>query len=247
MFGFARKKNSTPSEHVPTAETSTDPEISPELAAVHSARDSAWASVGATDPDVVAHLINPAFMGGPQWPGMRQAFRKITRPDGLAIVASDGLADPYIDEPEMGPGLGAELYLSSTEFGSTEVGRLSSLWQFDTVYQAAQNIASMRVELGPQLQRFGALSLALPRSSAPADWVDADGELGVLLGVPLEGSPSIVDVPNGTVHFVGIAPLRPAELAHILAEGAEARREVAARLTRLPASVLASPKRPSVV
>jgi hypothetical protein len=199
------------------------------------------------DPHVVAHLINPAFMGGPQWPGLRQAFRKITRSDGLGIVASDGLADPYLDEPAAGPGLGAELYLASTDFGSTPVGELRSLWQFDTVYQVAQNIASMRIELGPQLEQYGALSLALPGSSAPADWLDTDGGLGVLLGVPLEGVQASVHVPNGTVHLVGIAPLRPAELAYILAEGAQARRDVAARLGGLAASICASPDRQSVV
>jgi hypothetical protein len=263
MFGFGRRKKSASPQsgdplqgdsaendragQTPSSPQEVEPQSSPELDAVHAARDAAWSSVGEVDPDVVAHLINPAFMGGPQWPGLRQAFKKITRPDGLGIVASDGLADPYLDDPTSGPGLGAELYLSSTDFSGVEVGALSGLWQFDTVYQVAQNIASMQVELGPQLERYGALSLALPGSSAPASWLDAEGGLGVLLGVPLEGVPSHVDVPNGTVHLVGIAPLRPAELAYILAQGAEARRDVAARLAGLPASVIASPDRPSVV
>jgi hypothetical protein len=257
MFGLGRKKKD-PSQgenevsaaaagSATAAEGTVDADSSPELEAVHAARDAAWSSVGTVDSDVVAHLINPAFMGGPQWPGLRQAFRKITRPDGLAIVASDGLADPYLDAPEAGPGLGSELYLASSEFASTPVGELRGLWQFDAVYQTAQNIASMRVELGPQLERYGALSLGLPGSPAPADWIGEDGSLGVLLGVPLEGVPSRLDVANGTVHLVGIAPLRPAELAYILAEGAEARREVAARLSKLAASACASPERPSVV
>jgi hypothetical protein len=255
MFGFGRKKKNPSQGEAsgPAAESSVeagetvDTDSSPELEAVHAARDAAWSSVGTVDPDVVAHLINPAFMGGPRWPGLRQAFRKITRPDGLAIVASDGLADPYLDDPSAGPGLGAELYLASSDFGGTAVGDLRDLWQFDTVYQVAQNIASMSIELGPQLERYGALSLGLPGSSAPADWIGEDGSLGVLLGVPLEGVPPRLDVPNGAVHLVGIAPLRPAELAYILAEGAEARREVAARLSRLSASACASAERPSVV
>lgn len=257
MFGFGRKKSASQQSgeaaqgdtaaQEPHAPIEAESQDSPELDAVHAARDAAWSSVGTVDPDVVAHLINPAFMGGPQWPGLRQSFRKITRPDGLGIVASDGLADPYLDDPTSGPGLGAELYLSSTEFAGVEVGALRGLWQFDTVYQVAQNIASMQVALGPQLERYGALSLALPGSPAPAAWLDAEGGLGVLLGVPLEGVPSHIDVPNGTVHLVGIAPLRPAELAYILAQGAEARRDVAARLAGLPASVIASPDRPSVV
>ncbi|PPB47862.1 hypothetical protein C4K88_16665 [Arthrobacter pityocampae] len=217
------------------------------MGAVNAARDVAWSSVGSVDPYVVAHLINPAFVGGTQWPGLRQSFRKITRADGLAIVASDGLADPYLDDPAAGPGLGAELYFCSTAFASTPVSDLGSLWQFETVYQAAQNIASMQVELGPQLERYGTLSLSLHGSSAPAEWLDDDGTLGVLLGIPLHGVPVGVDVPNGAVRLVGITPLRPAELSYILAGGVEARRDVANRLTRLPASVGASPDRPSVI
>ena len=43
------------------------------------------------------------------------------------------------------------------------MGDLSDLWQFETVYQVAQNIASMRFELGPELDRYGALSMSPPR------------------------------------------------------------------------------------
>ncbi|TKV27406.1 hypothetical protein FDK12_11930 [Arthrobacter sp. NamB2] len=211
------------------------------------ARDAAWSSLGTIDPYVVSHLINPAFIGGAQWPGLRQAFRKITRADGLAIVASDGLADPYLDDPAAGPGLGAEVYLCSTAFADAPMGDLSSLWQFETVYQVAQNIASMRFELGPELDRYGALSLSLPGSSAPAEWLDEEGTLGVLIGVPLEGVPVSIPVANGAVRFVGVIPLRPAELAYVLAEGADARSDVAARLTELPALAAASPNRPSVI
>jgi hypothetical protein len=245
MFGFGRKKKDAEPETGTEAHSGDGSD--PVLAAVNAARDAAWSSVGTVDPYVVSHLINPAFISGAQWPGLRQAFRKITRADGLAIVASDGLADPDLDDPAAGPGLGAEVYLCSTAFVDTPMGNLSSLWQFETVYQVAQNIASMRFELGPELDRYGSLSLSLPGSSAPAEWLDEEGTLGVLIGVPLEGVPVSVPVPNGAVRFVGVIPLRPAELAYILAEGADARSDVAARLTELPASAAASANRPSVI
>ena len=161
MFGFGRNKKDVAAQ-VGANDLHGD-EPGPELAAVTAARDAAWSSVGTVDPYVVSHLINPAFTGGAQWPGLRQAFRKITRADGLAIVASDGLADPYLDDPAARPGLGAEVYLCSTAFADTPMGDLSDLWQFETVYQVAQNIASMRFELGPELDRYGALSLSPPR------------------------------------------------------------------------------------
>lgn len=99
--------------------------------------DVAWSSVGTVDPYVAAHLINPSFVGGAQWPGLRQSFKKVTRSDGPAIVAPDGLAAPYLDDPAAGPGLGEELYFCSTACAGTPVSDPGSLWQFGTVQQAA--------------------------------------------------------------------------------------------------------------
>lgn len=69
------------------------------LAAACAARDAFYASVGDVQPDVIAHAINPAFMGGPRWPALRQAFSVIRR-GANTIVASNGLADPFDDVAE---------------------------------------------------------------------------------------------------------------------------------------------------
>ena len=67
------------------------------LEASYHARDVCWQQLGTVDPDVLGHIINPAFMGGPRWPALRQAFRVVRRPNGNVIIASDGLSDPFDD------------------------------------------------------------------------------------------------------------------------------------------------------
>jgi hypothetical protein len=41
------------------------------LQKTYEARDKYVSSLGQVDPDVIAPLINPAFMGGPMWPNLR--------------------------------------------------------------------------------------------------------------------------------------------------------------------------------
>lgn len=51
----------------------------------YQARDAIYSSWGTVEPDVIAPIINPAFMGGPAWPSLRQAFSVIHR-DNSKIV-----------------------------------------------------------------------------------------------------------------------------------------------------------------
>ena len=37
------------------------------------AREETWQRIGTLEPLVLSHLVNPALMGGPRWPAMRQA------------------------------------------------------------------------------------------------------------------------------------------------------------------------------
>jgi hypothetical protein len=54
------------------------------LEQTYAARDEFVNSLGVADPDVLAPLINPAFMGGPMWPDLRQAWR-VVRTSGLPL------------------------------------------------------------------------------------------------------------------------------------------------------------------
>lgn len=215
--------------------------------AVCAARDAAWEGVGTCDADVLAPLINPAFTGGARWPGLRQAFRRTTLDsDGLAIIASDGLADPFDDE---GPstGLGAEVYLASTVFAAGDLHDLSAAWQFSTIYCVAQTVADNGFFLGPLLDSYGVVSMGVEPSDVPDDWRGEDGAVGVLLGIGVPGIPEAVTVGENVMKLVGVVPLRPDELELILQDGKDARDAIAVALRALPTGELVSPDRRSVL
>lgn len=82
-------------------------------------RTEFWGKIGQVHEDVISHFINPAFMGGPAWPSLRQAFMKIGTPTGT-ILASDGLSDPYSDfdtnpDNQAYNGIGCEFYIECDE------------------------------------------------------------------------------------------------------------------------------------
>ncbi len=53
------------------------------LEASSRAREECWQRIGSLEPLVLSHLVNPALMGGPRWPAMRQAsgLRKSRQPE----------------------------------------------------------------------------------------------------------------------------------------------------------------------
>lgn len=206
-------------------------------------RSAAWRTIGDLDADVVAHLINPAFMGGPRWPALRQAFAKITLADGTALIASDGLSDPFDDATDAG--WGAEVYLAAP-LAEVPVGGLAAHWQFSVIYQVAQNIANGIADLGGMLAQYGALSMGIPGLDVPDDWREGD-ETGVLIGVPHPTVPASIELETGRVSFVSVVVLLPAELRHILAGGAQARRDLAARMATLDPAALADENRASLI
>ncbi len=215
--------------------------------AVCAARDAAWKSVGVLDDDVIAPFIDPGLMGGPMWPGTRQAFVRTRRDDGIGIVASDGLADPFHGD---GPstGLGAEVYLASTAFDHGVITGASSTRQFTALSSLARAVAGNESFLGPMLETYGTISMTLRGSDgAPEGWLDDDGAISVIIGVNLLGVPASVAVQGIEVLLVGVLPLRPDELALIPDEGAPARRRIADALRGLTAAQVASLERPSVL
>jgi hypothetical protein len=84
------------------------------LKKTYEARDRFAGNLGAVDPDVLAPLINPTFMGGPTWPDLRQAWRVIRRGKNT-IVMSDGLSDPFSDDDAPNVGFGLEVLGESAD------------------------------------------------------------------------------------------------------------------------------------
>lgn len=62
-----------------------------------AARKDTWQEIGTQEPIVLNDTVNPALMGGPKWPALRQGFRIVRRRTGNVILASDGLSDPFDD------------------------------------------------------------------------------------------------------------------------------------------------------
>ncbi len=119
-------------------------------------------------------------------------------------------------------------------------------WQFSVLYQVAQNIANGIADLGGMLAQYGALSMGIPGLDLPEDWLDGS-DAGVLIGVPHPVVPPSIELETGLVALVQVIMLRPAELRHILAEGAQARRDLAARLSAFEPAALAAVDRPSLI
>ena len=63
-----------------------------------AARKDTWQELGTVEPLVLNDSANPALLGGPKWPALRQAFRVVRPRTGAnVILASDGLSDPFDD------------------------------------------------------------------------------------------------------------------------------------------------------
>ncbi|MDF3834169.1 hypothetical protein P3W85_14565 [Cupriavidus basilensis] len=181
------------------------------LEATANSRDAFYASLGALEPDVLAPLINPALMGGPTWPALRQAWSVIRRPDSTA-VASNGLSDPF-EQTNAAPvalGFGIEVFAEARG----QIAEMSRSWLFDLTYQVSQNVASHGQCLD-LLARYGVLSMLLEVKGLPLEWLSGEGKAGVLIGLPAKSVPATFDTPYGEVRMVALTLLRPEELAFL--------------------------------
>jgi hypothetical protein len=202
-------------------------------------RSEFWQSVGELDPDVIAHLINPSFMGGPVWPSLRQAFATIRRPD-VTIIASDGLSDPYEEGDNDYNGLGMEVYVETRPIE----GSVQNTWQFQLVYQAAQLMA----------EQGNVISLLEELTYITTEFYDVDvpfktqrGTVGAILGLPSTSFNNEVTLSLESVKMVNIKLLTLAELDYILQNGDEGRVKVAELLIAQGDATLSTLERPSVI
>lgn len=190
-------------------------------------RNEFWSKIGTVHSDVIAHAINPAFMGGPMWPSVRQAFIKIDTPQGT-IIASDGLSDPYSDFDENPNnqtynGVGCEFYIECDE--TIDFNALSTTWQFHTLYQAAQQAAE-NPNIASIIEEYTYLSTELYNTNAPDEFVNKDGRVGALLALPSPTVPSTVQLSLEKVRIVNVKLLTLAELDYIIKNGEEGRLKI---------------------
>ncbi|MFO0614601.1 MAG: hypothetical protein U0414_18595 [Polyangiaceae bacterium] len=215
--------------------------------ATSAAIEAAWAGWGTVDPAVLTHLINPMFMGGPRWPGVRQAYR-VVRKGPSVLLASDGLADPFLPaDPADRNGHGLEVYAIAGEAPESIPGS----WLWTLVWQTAQ-LAAGRPDIGDLIEELGLVSSELYDVKIPdehaARFVNDAGRVGVLLNLTHPSTlPPSVDGPLSKIRLVNVKLLTLSELAFVVQGGESARAELAKRFGEAPDPLTSSLTRASVV
>jgi hypothetical protein len=218
------------------------------LAAACAARNAFYATLGAMDADVLAPLVNPAFMGGPRWPSLRQGWRVIRRPDSI-IIASDGLSDPFEDDDDVFVPRGHLLEVCiEAPLAAFDGDQVQASWLFDVIYQISQNVAD-HGSIDLLLQRHGSVSMVLDVQDAPEGLEDENEQVGVLLAQGAATLPPSFATPCGEVMLLTATVLQPAELAYIseAADKAQSRRDLAAALAASTTGHLSVAKRAAVI
>ncbi|MBO9714288.1 hypothetical protein [Sphingomonas sp.] len=236
------------------APASPEPPAGDPLAeASFDARSRFWARAGAVEPDVLAPLISPAFLGGSHWPTLRQAYRVVRRPEGGVLLATDGLSDPF-EEGGDANGYGLELFLECADLPPALAGApgtiapLRKSWMFALLSHVAGIVADNGGIVSRLDRHGGILSMELPgvseaetiHSQLPAQFVTADDVLGILIGGPApDFATDMPDMPLSPVRAVPIVLLTAAELAEVRAGDDSTRDAVARALAKQPYTHLA--------
>lgn len=224
-----------------TLEPPAAPE-NPALQRSFEVRDAYWKGVGNVDPNVMAHLISPGLLGGPAWPTTRQAYLIVRRGD-IAILASDGLSDPFNEGDALGNGFQMELFIATRDLAlgpqpnDADYMKVRDSWQFELLRQAAAEIADVG-GITTLLFNHEVISTEFPGVSQskaiknlPPAYISADDAIGVLIGAPLPDFPTTLpDMPLSSVQMVPIILLTADELAKVRKEGGAARKEIVRRL-----------------
>jgi hypothetical protein len=189
-------------------------------------RNNHWKSIGEVDPYVMAHIINPAFMGGPAWPAMRQAFMTIHAPE-RTILASDGLSDPYGDmetNTANAPynGFGLEVYVATEKLTVP----VDTTWQFQLLYQAALLMADQGNMISV-INDLTYMTTEFYEVDVPDAFKNAEGRVGAFIGLPDTIIPGEVQLSLEPVKMVNIKLLTIPELEYVINNGEEGRAKLA--------------------
>lgn len=187
-----------------------------------NAREKLYASFGKVEPNVIAHAINPAFMGGPAWPALRQAFSVIHQGKNT-IVISNGLADPFDDIEEKNSGFGIEVYAETKE---PIEGDISNSHLFKIVYAVAQQAAHSG-QMAEYVKKYGVITMELYADDCGLhDYQNESGMVGVMIGIDHPDLPRSVEFPGGEIVLASVQVLTPSELEYVAEFRAEGRNEL---------------------
>jgi hypothetical protein len=212
-----------------------------------SLRENFWKQIGDLHTDVLSHLINPAFLGGAEWPSFRQAFLTVKAGENT-IIASDGLSDPFEEADDTGNesdvnGFGLEFYVETPD----KVGNVKESWQFDLVYQMSQFAASHGNIEGVLEQYNGLLTTELYNVRVPADFINNEERVGVFLGLEGGAVKGKLALSLSEIKLVNIKLLTLAELEYAAQNGPEGRTRLAQLFKEQGNPTFSSLDRPSVI
>ncbi|GAA0910552.1 hypothetical protein [Virgisporangium aurantiacum] len=222
--------------------------------ASHRARYDVWSAWGTVGTHVVAPIVNPAFMGGTRWPGLRQAHLVVRR-DGAVLVASDGLADPAEwSDADPTNGLGVEAYaITGDDIGdSVDVMRVGVSWLGAMVRTVSNTLAAEGWPLIDALTRYRIMTIGLTDilGAERERWVDDGGMSVAMLGLT---DPEIADVvpgPLSPIRFLNVKLLTRQEADFCVEDergSAAARAELARRFAAQGNVLRSSLARESVI
>ncbi|WP_223641277.1 imm11 family protein [Corallococcus sp. EGB] len=201
------------------------------------ARAAVWQGLGTLSDD----LYIPPVVGGP-WPGERQNWIAIGRPDGHMLIVTDGLSDPFndiLDRPTAGFGL--ELAIETPE----PLGEVWKSWPVHLLERVAYEVAEfekLRVSLSN-----GTLSMEVDGVGMPETLITPEGRVAVLIGMETDALPSRFTLPGGEVRLLTVKALMPAELKWLLRQGRSAAAELIRRFHAAGESYLSRSWRQPVV
>lgn len=194
--------------------------------ATYAARQAFYETLGQVDDDVITFAINPGFMGGPMWPGVRQAYKIIRRANGNIAIASDGLSDPFEDDYEPSKannGLGIEFLVETSDDIGQDFQAISSAWLFtvvsDMCSQAANHGGFREI-----FAQYPIMSMELWDDGSFTTIATVEKRYGVLLGVEGENGTMGFDGPAEHVRVITIKLLNPEQLQQVV-EGGQAARD----------------------
>ncbi len=206
------------------------------------ARESHANLLGTADTDLLVPVVNPTFRGGPQLPSFRQAWRKVRRNSGTLIL-SDGLSDPFQDEPWPNTGFGIELLVETTDDVAQNV---QDSWLFALIYELSQQ-AAHNGNFHEQLDQHALFSMDITPPEGLEAFADAEGYVGVLMGIPAPEYELDCPTPGGLIRLVTVKLLFPQELDLIIREGRKGREELARLFALNGTNHISSLSRQSVV
>ena len=191
------------------------------LEMTYEARDGYLKQMGSVDSMVLAPLVNPGLVGGPRWPSLREAWRTV-RNGNRTLIVSDGLSDPFDDEPEANVGFGIEI-LGETADPLPE--QLQTSWLFSVVYEVSQQAAA-HGGFRALIDRLGILSMEINAPNELKHLAGPEGNIGLLLGLRDPALQIEWQIPAGRVKVVTAKVLCPEELVFVTTSYEEARKQL---------------------